>query len=390
MTGGSGFQGQRSDELGADAADLDPGPTRSFPGGTGPGTDASTASPPEVPPTVGLLKGTSDAGWVRGTVDDDRADGDKPLSTQTRPQFPGVSKPPVGRKTRPGRKKRRHKGQGRRQAFMMGAGIALGLLVAVVVVLVLDRTSGGDPPGPAVELPTAVGEDVTVAVVDPAAAKAARAEEADRVAREARRKKAARQEAAREEAARAEAARKEAARKEALDRAAAGATPAPKAETDAERLRRENEEKRRARKASEGAAAHGGKPKGEGGPSVASAPPKVKDGRTGTAAPNPMVLRLSAEHVPVTRATMGTSKTVTVTVDGPADTTVTMNSGPLGGPYKTSTLRGQGSGVWKGTLTIDAEVAAGLEYWIIVKNSSTTPRVVTLGRQSAPNRVAVY
>ncbi len=399
ITGPSPFRGQKSDEIRAEAVATGPGPgpTRSFPGSAAAGGGKSTASSPsEVPATVGMMRSSSDAGWVRGTVDDERPAGDKPLSTQTRPQFAAPAKKrkrKAGRTTHPERKRRRRKKQSRRQAFLMGAGIALGMLLAVVVVLALDRES--DTPEPAVvEVePTPVLVEPETAAVDPAAQAAADAEaeaarrEERRLEKQARREER-RQREARQEAARQEAARQEAARKEALARAAADATPAPKGETAAERRRRLNEEERKARKAREGTAGQGGA-KGAG-RTVESSTPSVKDGRTGTTTPNPMVTRLSAEHVPVRRATMGTSKTVTVTVDGPPDTKVTMYWGPHGGPHKTSPLAAQGSGVWKGTLTIDATVAGGLEYWIVVKHPNATPRVVALGRQSAPHQVAVY
>jgi len=345
-----------------------------------------------------MMRSSSDAGWVRGTVDDERPAGDKPLSTQTRPQFAAPAK--KKRKTRPGRitqperKRRRRKRQSRRQAFMMGAGIALGILLAVVVVLALDRDSEGPAAATVEPEPTPVVVEPETAAVDPAAQAAADAEaeaarlEEQRRAKEAQRDEERRKRKAKEDAAREEAARQEAARKEALARAAVDATPAPKAETAAERQRRLNEEERKARKAKEGSAGRSGS-KGEG-RTVESSTPSVKDGRSGTTAPNPLVTRLSAEHVPVRRATMGTSKTVTVTVDGPEDSKVTMYWGPHGGPHKTSVLAAQGSGVWKGTLTIDATVSGGLEYWIVVKHPNATPRVVALGRQSAPHQVAVY
>ena len=368
------LKGQNSDQIRAAAKAEEPGATRAFPA-TGSRGGAGLSAPSEVPRTVGMMKGSSE--WVRGTVNDE-APGPEPIGIQTRPQFPADSR---ARKTQPGRKKRRRKRQNRRQAFMMGAGIGLGLLLAVVVILALDRNGPKDPP-PVVETePTAAPETDGQAEVDAAKAEA----DAKAEAEAAKRKQAAIDKAAREkEAARREAARKEAARKEALDRAAADA----KTETDAERRRREAAEARKKRKAEEGVAAQGDKrSKGD---SNEPATPRVSDGRKGGDTPAATELRLDAEHVPVRRATMGTSKTVTVTVDGPADTRVTLSYGPQGGPYKTTTLAPQGNGVWKGTLPIDADAAGGLEYWIMVKHPDTTPRVKALGRQSAPHKVAVY
>ena len=389
ITGPSPFKGQGSDQIRAQAAaeEATPGPTRSFPSSTG----GAVAGVAEVPRTVGMMKGTGPGGdWVRGTVDDGDPASDLPAGIQTRPQFPSSRQDPALRTTRPGRKRRRKKRNNRRQAFMMGAGIGLGLLLAVVVVLALDKRGAPEPP-PA-EDPTAAAEDPSTqddaaalvgSVADNAAAAKAEAAKKEAERKEALKKEAARKEAARKDTAREEAARKEAARKEALARAAAEADN-PKTESDAERRRREAAEAREARKEAEGAASKGSKgAKGE--------VDRRSDGRTGDGSDTPAAAaRLSAEHVPVRRATMGTSKTVTVSVDGPPDTRVTMYWGPKGGPHKTTALTAQGSGVWKGTLTIDASVAAGLEYWIVVKHAATTPRVVALGRQSAPHSVAVY
>ena len=382
VTGPSAFRGQGSEELRAAGAEETPGATRSFPASSGPGTN-SAVGPAELPHTVGLMPATGDD-WLRGTVDDDVGPGDKPLSTQTRPQFHAARR--SAPKTEPGRKRRRRKKQNRRQAFLIGAGIGVGLLLAVVAVLAMDRRGAAEAP-PADPAPVAdpAGEQADAA--RDALATAAR--EQERADAEAQAKRAADREAARA-AARKEAADQEARAKEkaeaeaALKEARAAAEAQHEQDADAARIRRERDAERAARK-SGGAVANGAGSKGSTEP-----PMGISDGRTGDdPTPAPQV-RLSAEHVPVRRATMGTSKTVTVTVDGPVDTRVTMYWGPAGGPHKTTALEAQGSGVWKGTLTIDAEVASGLEYWIVVKHASATPRVVALGRQSAPHKVAVY
>ena len=108
-----------------------------------------------------------------------------------------------------------------------------------------------------------------------------------------------------------------------------------------------------------------------------------------TSDPTPADLRLAAEHTPIQRATVGTEKSIVVTVKGPKNTIVILFYGPPGGPHEQVRLTRKGGGIYKGSLSIGEELAGGFEYWLIVKNKGTTPNVVSLGRQSSPHLVSV-
>jgi serine/threonine protein kinase len=73
---------------------------------------------------------------------------------------------------------------------------------------------------------------------------------------------------------------------------------------------------------------------------------------------------LSVSHRPLTSGASGASDLVSVRIDGPSDTTVTLHSGPAGGPYKTSSLKGKSGGRWEGWLTFSVSAGERLEYWI--------------------------
>jgi serine/threonine protein kinase len=104
----------------------------------------------------------------------------------------------------------------------------------------------------------------------------------------------------------------------------------------------------------------------------------------------PVEPRLAAEHVPITRAAVGTTKSVVVTVEGPSGTVVTLYYGPPGGPHTATRLDAQGGSVYKGSISVGEALGGGFEYWVVVKNRTTTPRVVALGRQSDPYMVSVF
>ncbi len=108
-----------------------------------------------------------------------------------------------------------------------------------------------------------------------------------------------------------------------------------------------------------------------------------------TPRPEPVLPRLAADHVPIKRAALGTTKSVVVRVEGPANTAVTLYYGPPEGPYQATRLDAQGDGVYKGSIVVGEALGKGFEYWVLVKNKRTKPRVVPLGSQSRPYTVTV-
>ena len=125
-------------------------------------------------------------------------------------------------------------------------------------------------------------------------------------------------------------------------------------------------------------------------PVVESTPePVVEPTSEPTPSPESALPRLAADHVPIKRAAVGTTKSVVVRVKGPANTSVTLYYGPPGGPHQATRLDSQGDGVYKGSIIVGEALGKGFEYWVLVKNKRTTPRVVALGSQSKPYTVTV-
>ena len=367
ITGASPFPGLSMPPLPADGAE--PGPTRSFPANQAVSHGRAPAGGLQDTQTVGTtssvhatagLAPSEAVGWTSGASEGGSRD--TPTGTQTRPQFPARTAPlaqrakiprPAQPKTvpRPKRrtKKRPTKVPRKRQGALFVLGIVAGGFIAMFVVALLLRGGGEtDPIAPEVSEVAPASEVVVTdervpdgpGEITPAMKKPAR--------------------------------KPQTVRPDPTLRTTPTPAPPPKSRPEATPA-----------------------PPPKSRPEATPAPPP-KSRPEATPAPKPdprptpMALRLGAEHVPIRRAAVGTTKAVVVNVDGPANTVVILHYGPPGGPFQFTRLDRQGGGVYKGGLSIGQALGGGFEYWILVKNKRTTPRVVTLGRQSNPYVVSVF
>lgn len=101
--------------------------------------------------------------------------------------------------------------------------------------------------------------------------------------------------------------------------------------------------------------------------------------------PSPRLATLSIQHSPVSRATAGTSRGITATIEGAAEARVTIHFGPPGGPHSSVEAAAVSGGVYRGTIPIPATGA--LEYWIEAEGGGAQARS---GSKSKPHRIAVF
>ena len=101
--------------------------------------------------------------------------------------------------------------------------------------------------------------------------------------------------------------------------------------------------------------------------------PTVAEPVTRRAEPEPVIrdepsgsVSLEVSHRPITSGASGASDLVSVRIPGaPTSTSVTLHSGPAGGPFRTAKLRGKSGGRWEGWLSFDAASGEQMEYWIV-------------------------
>ena len=352
VTGPSPFARDAKAVAAPDAESATPGPTRAFPAGGTVGSVGASVVMPDTVATPSLTdapaSGDAGGGWARGRVDD--ANPPAAVGTQTRPQFSAqesaaksVPAPRAGKTVPPPRKRRKKRAapaRKRKQGALFVVGILAGALIAALVVGLLLRGGGGESE-PEVAEPSSEPSLVPDDLYEQPTPSKRRVKKPRRtpppVVRE--------------------------------------PTPAPRPDpTPAPRP----------------------DPTPEPTPAPRPEPtpeptPRAKPDRTPAPPPDvPAELRLSADHVPVRRATMGTTKSIVVNAEGPAGTTVILYYGPPGGPHQSTRLDAQGGGVYKGGISVGEALGGGFEYWVVVKNKRSTPQVVPLGRQSAPYSVSVF
>ncbi|MCO4771514.1 MAG: protein kinase [Deltaproteobacteria bacterium] len=342
----------------------EPGPTRSFPppAGVSAQGDISAVPEPVVPvgATVAMLQ-ASDGEWSRA---EESAKEPAPAGLQTRPDMPGrgpaartkhgpvPGEPKTVPPPRKRRKRRGAKGRKKRQGALFALGIVAGGLIAVLVVGLLLRGSGDEPPPIAPDpTPAPVAEKPTPKPEPEPATPKPRVKPKPAV-------------------------------RTPPPVVRADPTPVPPKKVDpipSPPVRSAPEPTPAVAEATPS-------------PKERPTPGKVKgaDPAPEPAAKVPADQRLSAEHVAIRRAAVGTTKSVVVRVEGPSNTVVTLYYGPPGGPHQSTRLSLQGDDVFKGSIIIGEALGGGFEYWVVVKNKRTTPRVVALGRQSAPYKVNVY
>ncbi len=129
------------------------------------------------------------------------------------------------------------------------------------------------------------------------------------------------------------------------------------------------------------------------GVAVPAEPPTSDEVLTPTPAPTPRPppvtgpVELSLRHRPLAEGEAGASELVSVRIDAPADTRVTLTWGPEGGPYSSMPLRGKSGGRWEEWLSLPANASA-VEYWIVAEH----PAAKSPGRsgsESSPHRISL-
>jgi hypothetical protein len=96
-------------------------------------------------------------------------------------------------------------------------------------------------------------------------------------------------------------------------------------------------------------------------------------------------VELSLRHRPVAEGQAGASELVSVRIDAPVDTVVTLTWGPEGGPYSSLPLRGKSGGRWEEWLSLPSNASA-VEYWIVAEHPAATSPGRS-GSESSPHRI---
>lgn len=120
-------------------------------------------------------------------------------------------------------------------------------------------------------------------------------------------------------------------------------------------------------------------------PAPATPAPTVESTPRPDPPPSPRLTTLSIQHTPVSRATAGTSRGITATIEGAAEARVTIHFGPPGGPHSSIDAAPVSGGVYRGSIPIPATGA--LEYWIEAESDGASARS---GSKSKPYRIAVF
>ncbi len=103
----------------------------------------------------------------------------------------------------------------------------------------------------------------------------------------------------------------------------------------------------------------------------------------------PGSVTLAVEHRPVAAGDAGATDLVQVKIPGaPADTRVTLHSGPAGGPFQQRAMRSRGSGRWEAWLNFDVPGGTAMEYWIVASHPAADADSAS-GSRSAPHVVEV-
>ena len=105
--------------------------------------------------------------------------------------------------------------------------------------------------------------------------------------------------------------------------------------------------------------------------------------------PDPITgpIDLSMRHRPVASGDAGASALISVKVDGPDDTQVTLTWGPEGGPFSEMTLRGKSGGRWEEWLPLPSDVSV-VAYWIVAEHPAA-PSPARSGSRSSPHRITL-
>lgn len=119
--------------------------------------------------------------------------------------------------------------------------------------------------------------------------------------------------------------------------------------------------------------------------SVEVAPPPRATPRPSSPEPSGP-FELTVTHRAVRNGAAGASTLVSVKVNGPRSTSVTLRSGPAGGPYASSALKSRGGGRWEGWLQFTGGPGDTLEYWIEADHPQAT-NTGRSGSRSEPHRV---
>jgi len=116
---------------------------------------------------------------------------------------------------------------------------------------------------------------------------------------------------------------------------------------------------------------------------------EVAPARTPTPAPSSLPagsVDLEITHRAIAAGDAGASDLVSVRLSGPPDSRVVLFSGPPGGPYGQSALRGKSGGRWEGWITFAGSSGGRFEYWIVASHPAAD-RDVTSGSRSSPHVV---
>ena len=100
----------------------------------------------------------------------------------------------------------------------------------------------------------------------------------------------------------------------------------------------------------------------------------------------PGSVTLAIDHRPIAAGDAGASDLLSVRLDGPPDSAVVLFSGPAGGPYSQSALRGKPGGRWEGWITFAGTPGGRFEYWVVAEHSAAE-RSASSGSRSAPHVV---
>lgn len=97
---------------------------------------------------------------------------------------------------------------------------------------------------------------------------------------------------------------------------------------------------------------------------------------------------LGVKHRPLKKGQAGSSDLLSVRIDGPDGTTVTLHHGPTGGPYQQLPLRAKSGGRFEEWLNFPSTPGLTLEYWVVATHPAAAASASS-GSRSNPHRLAL-
>ena len=99
-------------------------------------------------------------------------------------------------------------------------------------------------------------------------------------------------------------------------------------------------------------------------------------------------MKLELQHTPVTRAALGSSKSIEVRVRGPEGVRVSLFYGPTDGPFEEIRMKQQSDTRFEARISFDAP--GRMEYWIVARHEDAEPSRLVSGTRFDPHVVSVY